>query len=103
MKKKVTAILVVAMLLACAVFGIAGANNSEKVTVLLNGEEVIFDEATPPVWKNYQLMVEMSTIMDKLWVSARVQDTGIIQCTRDMDKMSLMLNSDVANIKNEIL
>ena len=43
MKKKVTAILVVAMLLACAVFGIAGANNSEKVTVLLNGEEVIFD------------------------------------------------------------
>lgn len=103
MKKKITLILVVAVLLACAVFGIAGANDDEKITVLLNGEEVVFDETTPPIWKNYQLMVEMDTIMDKLWVSARVQDTGIIQCTRDFDKLSLMLDSDIANIQNEIV
>ena len=103
MKKKITVILVVAMLLACAVFGIAGANNDEKVTVVFNGEEVIFDETAPPVWKNHQLMVEMETIMDLLWSSAKLQSTGIIQCMRDLDKMSMMLDNDVVTVKNQIV
>lgn len=103
MKKKLTIVLVVAVLLACAIFGIAGANNDKKVTVLFNGTEIVFDDAAPPVWKNHQLMVELETIMDKLMSSAKVQDTGIIQCMREFDKLTLMLDSDVVNLKNEII
>jgi len=103
MKKKIIAILVGAMILACVAFGIAGADNSNKITVILNGQEVVFDEEIPPIWKNHHIMVEMEEIMDALWSSAKLQSTGIIQCMRDKDKISLMLNSDVATMRNRIV
>lgn len=98
MKKLKWALLVVVVLVINAMF-ITADNDTAKV--VFNGEEVSFE--TAPIWRNHHLMVEMETIMEKLMSSAKWQkDTNIIQCMRDFDKVSMMLNSDVATVKNEI-
>lgn len=98
MKKFKWALLIVAVLVVNVMF--VAADNDE-VKVVFNGETVSFE--TAPIWRNHHLMVEMETIMDKLMSSVKWQkDTDIIQCMRDFDKLSLMVNSDVATVKNEI-
>lgn len=101
MKKIIAALLAVALLLTSGVFVMA---DSDEIKVVFNGEEVTFEEASAPMLKNHQVMVEIETICDKLMSSVQLNENNkIITCMRDFDKVFLKIGSDVATVKNEIL
>lgn len=93
--KKHSVLLSAVLLALCMQSAALAADNADDVSVIVNGEEIVFGEDQPPVIENGRTLVPFRAVLEKM--GAKVEwdnDSQRVTCTLADKQVTLVIGSD---------